>query len=525
MRKTALIIFALVAATMAAQHLVILHTNDTHSNIDAEKGVGGVLQRKAIIDSVRRAEKNVLVVDAGDIVQGPLYFKLYGGAVEYPLMELMGYDMQIIGNHELDNGIDSLAHFYPFTKTVKLSSNYDFSNTKLKGVFQPYYIKEIEGKKVGFLGLNLIPKGIIDADKYEGLIFHDIIESANATADYLRDKEHCDLIVAISHIGYEDNDNEGLTTDPMVAQNSRNIDIIIGGHSHTLIDPAAQNPLPNRFKNKKGKDVLVVQTGRYGGKLGKIDVDLSAPRKAVSSLIDVAGIDSSRFDPKIVDFLRPYKHGVDSVNARPIAIAAADMMNSKKYAESVRATNMISDIAQWYGCLVLDSLHQNGKDLPARTDLGIMNSGGVRRPLDKGIVTEGQIFSAFPFPNKFWIMRMKGEKLDSVLRQAVSQKGIGVSGECVIAVNPQTNEVEGITISGRPLDKERDYYVCTIDYLGKGNDYMDSFIGSDLLWVDNKEMCAPVMRYVVEHNAIGVPLGLSGESRIVESGKAPSPEQ
>lgn len=522
MRKTALIVFALAALSVAAQHLVILHTNDTHSNIDAENGVGGVLQRKALIDSVRKVEKNVMVVDAGDIVQGPLYFKLFGGEVEYPLMDLMGYDIQILGNHEFDNGLDSLAYFYPHTKTVKLSSNYDFSDTKLKGVFRPYYVKKIGNKKVGFLGLNLNPHGIISPGNYEGLKFTDIIEAANATADYLREKEKCDLIVAVSHIGYENGDNPELTTDPMVAANSRNIDIIIGGHSHTLVDPAAAEPLPYRFKNLDGKDVLVVQTGRYGGKLGKIDVDLSLPGSASYSLIDVKGVDPSRFDRRIMDFLAPYKHYVDSVNARPVGMAACDMMNSKKYAESVAATNLISDIAQWYGNLVLDSLSMAGADLPSRSDLSIMNSGGVRRPISAGVVTEGQVYAAFPFPNKFWIMRFTGKQLEDVLRQAVLQKGIGVSGNVVIAVDSESGEVAGVTVDGRAIDPDREYYVTTIDYLGKGSDYMDTFTSGETVWEDNKEMCAPVMRYVVEHNAAGVPLGLSRESRIVEALHAPA---
>lgn len=522
MRKIALLVFAVAALSVAAQHLVILHTNDTHSNIDDINGVGGVLQRKAIIDSVRKAEKNVMVVDAGDIVQGPLYFKLFGGRVEYPLMELMGYDLQVLGNHEFDNGLDSLAAFYPHTKPVKVSSNYDFSDTKLRGVFRPYYIRKIGGKKVGFLGLNLNPEGIISPGNYDGLKFTDIIEAANATADYLRDKEHCDLIVAVSHIGYENNDNPALTTDPMVAEATRNIDIIIGGHSHTLVDPSAEKPLQSRFRNLDGKEVLVVQTGRYGAKLGKIDVDLSDPQKADYSLIDVAGVDPARYDRRIVEFLRPYKHHVDSVNARPVGMAARDMMNSKKYAESVAATNMISDIAQWYGSLVLDSLNGDGGRLPLRSDLAIMNSGGIRRPMKAGVVTEGQVYSAFPFPNKFWIMKFSGAQLEAVLRQAVKQKGIGVSGECVVSVSPATGEVEGIAIDGRPIDPTRDYYVTTIDYLGKGSDYMDSFKAGELVWSDDKEMCAPVMRYVVEHNAMAIPIGESAQSRIVEAVQAPT---
>ena len=127
-----------------AEKIVILHTNDTHSTIDVlPDGTGGVLQRKAIIDSVRNAEKNVILVDAGDIVQGTLYFKYFNGDVEYPVMEMMGYDIRVLGNHEFDNGMESLAGYYKTMNGKPLSSNYDFTGTELEGIFQPYLIREI----------------------------------------------------------------------------------------------------------------------------------------------------------------------------------------------------------------------------------------------------------------------------------------------------------------------------------------------------------------------------------------------
>lgn len=506
-----------VAIAAAAQHLVILHTNDIHSNIDPTAGVGGVLQRKALIDSVRKAEKNVMLVDAGDIVQGPLYFKLYRGELEYPLMDMMGYDIQILGNHEFDNGLEELAKYYKGSKTTKLSANYDFDGTPLEGVFKPYIIKKIDGKKVGFLGLNLNPDGIIAKENYKGMGYTDIIETGNEVADYLRNTEKCDVIVAVTHIGYDNDGVEGLTTDPELAENTRNLDIIIGGHSHTLVDPADPNGRPYRFKNLDGKDVIVVQTGRYGAKLGKIDVDLSNPQASVYSLIDIEGVDPTRFDKKMERFIAPYKHVVDSINATPIAMVANDMMNKKKYTESITATNNISDIAQWYGTMVLDSLSRTDSRLPKRTDLAIMNSGGVRKPMPKGVVTEGDIYAAFPFPNNFWIMRFTGEQLADVLRQVAEKKNAGVSRECIIAIDPETNEVTGISIGGQAIDPERDYYVSTIDYLGNGNDYLTNFKEGEVVWTDDKEMSHGVMRYVVEQNALGIPLGLDTQSRIIEA--------
>lgn len=275
------------AAAAGAQNLVILHTNDTHSHIDAENGVGGVLQRKALVDSVRKAEKNVVLVDAGDIVQGSLYFKLFGGDVEYPLMDMMGYDIQILGNHELDNGIEDLAKYYKRKGAAKLSANYDFSGTPLEGVFDPYVIKKIGGKKVGFMGLNLDPEGIVSPQNYRGLKYSDIIETANSTAARLRSLG-CDLVVAVTHIGYSDDSENPKTTDVDLARASKGIDIIISGHSHELVSPDTPER-PNVFANAEGKPVLIEQTGRYGANLGYIKIDLSGKSPAVSDARMIPG--------------------------------------------------------------------------------------------------------------------------------------------------------------------------------------------------------------------------------------------
>ncbi|MDE6218462.1 MAG: metallophosphoesterase, partial [Muribaculaceae bacterium] len=177
-----LTVAALVAAPttgIMAESLVILHTNDTHSLIDPDPadGRGGVLQRQAIVDSVRKAEKNVLLVDAGDMVQGTLYFKFFKGDVEYPLMNLAKYDIRILGNHEFDNGLAELARHYSKVKADRLSANYDFSATPLKGMFDPFVIKKVGGKKIGFIGINVDPASLISRENYEGMKFRDIIST------------------------------------------------------------------------------------------------------------------------------------------------------------------------------------------------------------------------------------------------------------------------------------------------------------------------------------------------------------
>lgn len=485
---------ALPVLGAGAQSLVLLHTNDTHSHIDADKGVGGVLQRKAIADSVRAAEKNVLMIDAGDIVQGTLYYKLFHGEVEYPLMGLLGYDMQILGNHEFDNGVDELAKYYTKQGPVKLASNYSFTHPELKNVFEPWLIRDIDGKKVGFMGMNLNPEGIIGEANSQGVIYRDILATADSTAKLLRDRG-CSLVVAVTHIGYTDDTGLNLLTDPQLAAGTSGIDIIIGGHSHSLVAPGTA--LQNVVMNRDGKPVLIAQTGRYGANLGYIKVDLSNPEvsRMEARMIPVAGVDSSKFDSRVKAYIAPYRHAVDSINARVIARNDLGyMMNSKKYHQSRELTNLTADIASLYASRMLDSIAAPG--LPRKVDFAMINSGGIRLPFPQGEVTEGQVLSAFPFSNYLVVVEMKGNKLRKLIEQAVNQGGQGFSKEVVAYVYPSGKPTE-VWIDGKPLDPERNYYIATLDYLAGGGDYMTEFKNGRVVAEDSREFCAPVMDFIV----------------------------
>ena len=209
--------------------LVIMHTNDTHSQVEPDdKGLGGIARRKTLIDSVRAAEPNTLLVDAGDMVQGTLFYYLYKGDVENRLADMLGYDMRILGNHEFDNGAEDWARRMKDTKSTWLSTNYDLREAEMGKKFVPYTIREVGGRKIGFIGLNLDPDGIIAPGNYNGVKYLDLYKAANATAWYLKNIEHCDMVVALTHIGYEP--TETGTSDLELAAKSEDIDIIIGGH-------------------------------------------------------------------------------------------------------------------------------------------------------------------------------------------------------------------------------------------------------------------------------------------------------
>ena len=516
MKKT--IITALIAGAAlgaVARALVILHTNDTHSLIlpDAD-GRGGVLQRKAIIDSVRNANKDVLLVDAGDKVQGTLYFKFFKGDVEYPLQNMLGVDISILGNHEFDNGLQALADKERMLKTERLSANYDFTGTPAEGLFKPYTIKNIGGKKIGFMGINIDPESIIMQANYEGMGFRNVIETANETAEYLKHRKKCDLVVAVTHIGYPKGNEK--TTDPELARASKDIDIIIGGHSHTLIDPNDAESYPSIVDNAEGRPVLIVQTGKSGKYVGQIRIDLdrlksSTPADFDYSLIEVTDrFPEERLDPKIKKFLQPFTDSLENVKRDVIGFAAQDFINEGR---TGAFPNWAADFGSWYGNLVLDSLRKTDPSLP-ELDFAIMNVGGIRNAIPEGPVTTGQFLSTFPFSNRFVIMRIKGSDIVETIKVAAKKGGEAVSHEMTVVCDSDRN-VERVLIDLKEVDPEKTYTVGTIDYVAWGNDDMRSMANGEWIFNDSPELCAPIIRYVKELTRLGLPMTADVRPRFV----------
>ncbi len=201
-----LLLAGLLVATMvpavSAEHLVIAAVNDTHSQIDpAADGKGGLLRRRAIYDQIRKENKNTMIIHGGDAVQGTLYFSMFKGEVEFAAIDSMGYDMITLGNHEFDNGVVKLANYYNKLKTPIVSTNYDFSATPVKGVM-PYLIKTFGGKRVGFIGINVNPRGMVSEGNYDGLYYQNGELIADPTAKYLKEVQKVDYVVMVSHIGY-----------------------------------------------------------------------------------------------------------------------------------------------------------------------------------------------------------------------------------------------------------------------------------------------------------------------------------
>lgn len=440
--------------------LVILHTNDTHSQIDpGSDNLGGVMRRKAIIDSVRGAEKNVLLVDAGDAVQGTLYFYLYGGKVEQEVMNILGVETRILGNHEFDNGIDSLASVLKYSDAEMLSANYDLSKTPLEGRFKPYTIKEYNGKRIGIIGLNLDPNGIISPDNFKGLEYLPIVATANLTAEKLKKDEKVDAVIALTHIGYNP---AGLVGDSVLATNSRDIDIIIGGHSHDTIDPTTENGARrSRLKNLEGKDVLVVQTGKSGRNVGKIEINLDSLGLGASpsyELIPVTERYDNYADTKLADYLSKYSAGVDSLMTMWIGTTAHELP-----ASSPELLNYFTDF-----------IYDSGSEIAPKVDLAIANKGGLRSGIPAGKFSKGQIINMLPFANYVTVLDVKGSDLAEVFDVMANTHGNGVSRNvsAEYVVSDDGAKSRNVLINGKPIDLEQTYRVATIDYLAKGGDYM-----------------------------------------------------
>ncbi|HHV84669.1 MAG TPA: bifunctional metallophosphatase/5'-nucleotidase [Petrimonas sp.] len=254
------------------KNIVILHTNDTHSRIEPipesdrfAGNKGGVVRRMKFIEQVRQENKNVLLFDAGDFLQGTPYFNLFKGEVETEAMNLMRYDAATLGNHEFDYGLDLLEQVVRRAEFPIISSNYDFSGTGLENLIKPYLILKKEGVKIGVIAIDVQPKGLIASDNYKGMKFLQPEKTANELAFKLKTADRCDMVICLSHLGY--------TADKKLAEQTRNIDIIIGGHSHTNMKT------PDILKNIDNKDVLIFQTAGRGIYVGRIDVEVEKVKK------------------------------------------------------------------------------------------------------------------------------------------------------------------------------------------------------------------------------------------------------
>ena len=257
-----------------SEHLCIIHTNDVHSHIEPfpanhskYPGMGGVAKRAHLINKIRSEVKHTLLLDAGDMFQGTPYFNYYGGEIEFKLMNALKYDAATIGNHDFDNGIDGLARQAKNAKFKLLSANYNFENTSMKGLTKPNHIFNKGKFKIGVFGLGVELNGLVDPKMYGKTTYSDPIKEAKNQAQFLRKNKGCNLIICLSHLGLKYDDDK--VSDIIIAKHCSEIDIIIGGHTHSFLKK------PIKIVSKLGKHTYINQVGWAGLHIGKIDVKLN----------------------------------------------------------------------------------------------------------------------------------------------------------------------------------------------------------------------------------------------------------
>ena len=257
-----------------ADILTILHTNDLHGQIDPfpkdhpkYPNSGGFARIAKKVGEIRKLRSNVLLLDAGDIFQGSPYFNFFKGELEIKLMNEMGYDASTFGNHEFDNGINELAKQVSRASFPFINCNYDLTETPLKDLHKEYIILNRGGKKIGITGVGIKLYGLVDPENMKNLKYNDPVSNADRVAGHLKNEEGCDLVICLSHLGYKYSFDK--VSDQVMAANTKNIDLIIGGHTHTFMKQ------PDIIKNKFGKQVIVHQAGWGGLRLGVLQLKLT----------------------------------------------------------------------------------------------------------------------------------------------------------------------------------------------------------------------------------------------------------
>ena len=441
--------------------ITIVHTNDTHSQVEPktskDKSQGGVVERASLIEMVKAQDPSMLYLDAGDMVQGSPYFNIYDGEVEMLAMNKQNLIASTLGNHEFDNGLDFLANMLVKADFPLISCNYLCDGTPIEKYIKRSMTFVHNGVKIGLTGVTVDPNDLIFTRNWEGITYLDPSESANKVAAELR-ADGCDLVILLSHVGYWDDDEYG---DRKIAIASKDIDLIIGGHTHTNLENGI------KLENANGKPIWITQTGAKYEPIGKISIQMkkSADKNRKYEVEDIIieklhaeDYDLSQYGKEMTEFIAPYKDSLQAKMATVIGQAPETMVAD-------RPQSLLSNFTA-------DALMELGtRAYNKKMDVGIMNVGGLRSDLDKGDVTLGTMYRIFPFENTLTILELKGEYLEKLFKSIAGKKLEGLAGvNITLETHNDKTEATKILVGGKPINPNRTYYIATIDYLAEGND-------------------------------------------------------
>jgi len=458
--------------------LTLVHTNDTHAHLEPMEltlsgkkvRVGGVAQRVAFFDRLRAQRRNVLILDAGDVFQGTLYFNQYRGLADRYFMHRMLYRVMALGNHEFNLGPGHLAEFLKGAKFKVVSANVDISREpRLQGLLAPYAVLQVGGEKVGLVGLTT-PDTREISNPGPTVAFLDPYESAQKAVYELLAKG-VNKIVVLSHLGYGE--------DLKLARRLVGAQVIVGGHSHTLLgsfphpELRPAGPYPTVVKNPEGKDVLVVQAWEWGKVVGLLEVTFTPTGELLAykgeALLMTPEVAPEDFFAK--EALLAYAQPVMALMGQVIAEAKVDLVGERAIVRKRESNlgNLIADGMVW-------------KTRNAGVQIALQNGGGIRASIPKGPITVGKVYEVLPFGNTLVVMDLKGKEILAALENGVSQweQGAGrflqVSGlryafDLARPAGSRVVRVEVKTEKGfAPLDLEATYRVVVNSFIANGGD-------------------------------------------------------
>lgn len=496
--------------------ITIIHTNDTHSQIDPGKLrdgrlTGGVVERAAILEYFRQnQDPDLLYLDAGDMVQGSPYFNIFNGDLEMLCMNQQQLVASTLGNHEFDNGLESLDTMLGKADFPIICCNYHCEGTAIEHRIVPHMMLDNHGIKIGITGVSVDPDGLIFAKHWQGIRFEDPISAANREAALLR-HEGCDLVIVLSHIGYLAAPNPGHKNvlDSDLAMASRDIDVIIGAHTHVNIENGVY------FDNQNGQRVLVTQTGAKAAPIGLLQIAMKpgstydnchySVDSIVCSKIHPEDYDLTGFGQEMEDLVAPFREQLqEQMNVR---LATAPESLTRGRTQST------------LGNFTADAYLAIGQQLTGRQiDCSIMNNGGLRSDLPAGDVSIGTMFNIFPFENTIVVLDLPGSELEKLIQSNAGRKLDCWSGtQITLAMDGDRCYASDIKVGGQPIDPARTYTICTIDYLAEGNSGMSALtrctdrLNTGILIRD------AMIDYVRQLDAKGLTVSASLDDRVIDN--------
>jgi 5'-nucleotidase len=456
----------------------LLHTNDIHSHldefnkygtscnqgqIDKNECYGHVARIKTVVDSFRAQSQDVILVDAGDQFQGTLFFNLYGGSILSEMMNDVGYDAMTLGNHEFDTGMENLVKFMNGANFPFVSSNIDVSGTIMEGLVQPYII--LEKYKLGIIGyITKTTPDIVGDINVAGLKFSDPVAPVQEAVDELKAKG-IKRIICVSHNGYME--------DQKLAKATSGIDLIVGGHSHTLLLNSVEDgygPYPTAVQNREGKPTFVVQAYRFGHYLGHVDIEYDADDNLISITGDPILIDQTiKLNAPLATKVTEWKKGFVKFEEDILTEATAEFPTNCYNNECAIGT-LITD------CIIRE---QSGKGLDA--DVSFINAGGIRASIGKGPVSFANVMTILPFGNAIVSIEMSGQQIVDIIESIAAGKN--KDGKSIISFpqwsgveftldnkKPEFQKLVELKIGGILVDLNARYTVLTVDFVAGGGD-------------------------------------------------------